>query len=81
MDWTFLDRGEIYLNNRLLNGLNDKELTELRRNEIGFVFQFFNLMPTLTVQENVELPLLLSHSAKTESKQVQILLDYVGLFP
>ena len=76
----FPDRGEIYLNNRLLNGLNDKELTELRRNEIGFVFQFFNLMPTLTVQENVELPLLLSHSAKTESKQVQILLDYVGLF-
>jgi len=67
----FPDRGEIYLNNRLLNRLNDKELTELRRKEIGFVFQFFNLMPTLTVQENVELPLLLSHSAKTESKQVQ----------
>ena len=75
----FPDRGEIYLNNRLLNSLDDKELTELRRKEIGFVFQFFNLMPTLTVQENVELPLLISHSAKTESKQVQSLLDYVGL--
>ena len=36
-------------------------------------------MPTLTVQENVELPLLISHSAKTECKQVQTLLDYVGL--
>ncbi len=75
----FPDRGEIYLNTRLLNSLNDRELTELRRKEIGFVFQFFNLMPTLTVQENVELPLLISHSAKTESKQVQSLLDYVGL--
>jgi putative ABC transport system ATP-binding protein len=75
----FPDRGEIYLNNRLLNSLGDKELTELRRKEIGFVFQFFNLMPTLTVQENIELPLLISHSAKAESKQVQTLLDYVGL--
>ena len=75
----FPDQGEIYLNDRLLNNLSDKELTELRRKEIGFVFQFFNLMPTLTVQENVELPLLISRSARTESKQVQSLLNYVGL--
>ena len=74
------DQGEIYFKNRLLNKMGDNELTELRRKEIGFVFQFFNLMPTLTVQENVELPLLISHSAKTQSKQVQTLLDYVGLF-
>ncbi|HIF02247.1 MAG TPA: ABC transporter ATP-binding protein [Nitrospinaceae bacterium] len=75
----FPDQGEIYLNDRLLNNLSDKELTELRRKEIGFVFQFFNLMPTLTVQENIELPLLISRSARTESKQVQSLLNYVGL--
>jgi len=75
----FPDQGEIYLNDRLLNNLSDKELTNLRRKEIGFVFQFFNLMPTLTVQENVELPLLISRSARTESKQVQSLLNYVGL--
>ena len=73
------DRGEIYLENRLLNNMNDKELTELRRKEIGFIFQFFNLMPTLTVLENVELPLLISRSAKTQGKEVQTLLDYVGL--
>ena len=73
------DRGEIYLENRLLNNMNDKELTELRRKKIGFVFQFFNLMPTLTVLENVELPLLISRSAKTQGKEVQTLLDYVGL--
>ena len=60
--------------------MSDNELTELRRREIGFVFLFFNLMPTLTVQENIELPLLISHSAKAQSKQVHTLLDYVGLF-
>jgi putative ABC transport system ATP-binding protein len=59
--------------------MSDGELTELRRKEIGFIFQFFNLMPTLTVCENVELPLLLNHSAKTQNKQVHALLDYVGL--
>ena len=73
------DKGEIFLNNCLLNNMNDKELTELRRKEIGFIFQFFNLMPTLTIFENVELPLLISHSAKTQNKQVRTLLDYVGL--
>ena len=73
------DRGEIFLKNRLLNNMSDKELTELRRKEIGFIFQFFNLMPTLTILENVELPLLINHSAKNQSKQVQTLLDYVGL--
>ena len=73
------DRGEIFLKNLLLNNMNDKELTELRRKEIGFIFQFFNLMPTLTILENVELPLLINHSARNQSKQVQDLLDYVGL--
>ncbi len=73
------DRGEIYLKDRLMNRMSDGELTELRRKEIGFIFQFFNLMPTLTVCENVELPLLLNHSAKTQNKQVHALLDYVGL--
>ena len=73
------DRGEIFLKNRLLNNMNDKELTELRRKEIGFIFQFFNLMPTLTILENVELPLLINHSERNQSKQVQTLLDYVGL--
>ncbi|KMP10584.1 ABC transporter ATP-binding protein [Candidatus Nitromaritima sp. SCGC AAA799-C22] len=73
------DEGEIYLKDRLLNRMSDGELTELRRKEIGFIFQFFNLMPTLTVRENVELPLLLGHSAKTQGKQVHALLDYVGL--
>ena len=74
------DRGQIYLQERKVSDLSDHDLTLLRRKEIGFVFQFFNLMPTLTIQENVELPLLLAHSSKTEDSRVQTLLEYVGLW-
>jgi len=73
------DEGEIFLNGRLISKMSDRELTGLRRKEIGFVFQFFNLMPTLTLWENVELPLLLSHSSKTDDRRIRTLLDYVGL--
>ena len=74
------DRGEIFLQGRKVSDLSDHDLTLLRRKEIGFVFQFFNLMPTLTLQENVELPLLLAHSSKTQGSRVQKLLEYVGLW-
>ena len=74
------DRGQIYLQERKVSDLSDHDLTLLRRKEIGFIFQFFNLMPTLTIQENVELPLLLAHSSKTEGSRVQTLLEYVGLW-
>jgi len=73
------DTGDIFLNGRLISKMSDRELTELRRKEIGFVFQFFNLMPTLTIFENIELPLLLSHSTKTQGSRIHTLLDYVGL--
>lgn len=73
------DAGEIQLNGKLLSGMKDRELTRLRRREIGFVFQFFNLMPTLSVLENIELPLLLSHAAKEGRDRIDGLLDYVGL--
>ncbi|MCH2301357.1 MAG: ABC transporter ATP-binding protein [SAR324 cluster bacterium] len=74
------DRGQIILQGRKISDLSDHDLTLLRRKEIGFVFQFFNLMPTLTVQENVELPLLLAHSSKSEGSRVKTLLEYVGLW-
>ena len=74
------DRGQIILQGRKISDLSDHDLTLLRRKEIGFVFQFFNLMPTLTVQENVELPLLLAHSSKTEGSRMKTLLEYVGLW-
>ena len=51
--------GEVRLEDASLTALNDDELTRVRRERIGFVFQFFNLLPTLTVEQNIGLPLLL----------------------
>ena len=59
--------GEVRLDGRSLATLDDDELTRLRRERIGFVFQFFNLLPTLTVAENVALPLLLAGSDPAEA--------------
>ena len=74
------DKGQVFLNGRKVSEFSDHELTLLRRKEIGFVFQFFNLMPTLTVMENVELPLLLAHSSRSAGERIKTLLDYVGLW-
>jgi len=56
----FIDSGDIYLDGIHLNRLNDYERTLYRRQNIGFIFQFFNLIPTLTVWENLVLPLELN---------------------
>jgi len=58
-----LDRatsGQVYIGDRELTGLGDKALTRLRRDEIGFVFQSYNLVPTLTAGENILLPLAIA---------------------
>lgn len=55
-------RGQIVIETSELSSLTDDQLTRLRRERIGFVFQFFNLLPTLSVQENIALPLLLAHA-------------------
>lgn len=52
--------GQVYLEGFPLHSLDDDKLTSLRRLKIGFIFQFFHLLPTLTVEENVLLPLLLA---------------------
>src|SRR5580692_7005686 len=56
----FPTSGEVLIDGRSTTALSEAELTSLRRTGIGFVFQFFQLLPTLTVLENVELPLLLA---------------------
>ncbi len=61
----FPTSGEVRIDGRSTSSLSDAELTALRRTRIGFVFQFFQLLPTLTVLENVELPLLLAGAAST----------------
>ena len=57
------DSGRILLGGTELTGLNDRELTALRRERIGFVFQAFNLVPTLTAEQNITLPLALAGTA------------------
>lgn len=74
------DGGEIWLRETLLNDLSDKELTLIRRNRVGIVFQFFNLIPTLNVIENVSLPGELNGSGAAELKPRAVeLLGSVGL--
>jgi putative ABC transport system ATP-binding protein len=61
-----LDRptsGEVVVADRVVSAMNERELTQLRRTTIGFVFQAFNLVPTLTAAENVTLPADIAHSA------------------
>jgi putative ABC transport system ATP-binding protein len=61
-------------------GLDDKALTDLRRDHIGFVFQFFNLLPSLTAEENVTLPAVIAKRHGTEIRmRAQALLERVGL--
>jgi putative ABC transport system ATP-binding protein len=58
-----LTSGAVYVGDTYLARLNDKQLTELRRSKIGFIFQAYNLIPTLTARENIMLPLMLGGEA------------------
>jgi putative ABC transport system ATP-binding protein len=76
-----LDRptnGEVTIAGTELSKLNDNELTKLRREHIGFVFQFFNLLPMLDAEENVVLPLSIA-GEKPDKAWVNDLLEQVGL--
>jgi len=72
--------GQAYLEGHPLHSLSDDKLTAIRRLKIGFVFQFFHLLPTLTVEENVLLPLLLSGRVNAPARtRARELLATVGL--
>jgi putative ABC transport system ATP-binding protein len=72
--------GEYFLDGREVSKLNDDELSDLRRNKIGFVFQSFNLLPRTTVLQNVMLPLLYTGSSKEERmKRAKECLKYAGM--
>ncbi len=78
-----LDRptsGEIRIDGRSVASLSDDDLTRLRRDKIGFIFQFFNLLPSLTCVENVALPLHLKGMSRRETdKRARELLELVQL--
>ena len=74
------DSGEIWIGDLPLHRAKESHLTRYRRHDLGIVFQFFNLLPGMTVAENVELPLLLrGDSARKSRSRVLAMLELVGL--
>jgi putative ABC transport system ATP-binding protein len=72
--------GEVFIDDIPLHGITDNELTLIRRRRVGYVFQFFNLLPLLTAAENVGLPLLLDDAPFSKVKpEAESLLKKVGL--
>ena len=70
--------GKVVIGGENVNGLDDEELTKIRRDKIGFVFQQFNLIPTLTAVENIEYPMMLKGMNGHENKSKELLRS-VGL--
>ena len=72
--------GKVYINGKEVSRLNRNQRADMRRGTIGFIFQFFALIPTLSAYENVEMPLLLAGNHGTERRErVTQLLESVGL--
>jgi len=70
--------GTVFLDGEEITGLDDKDLTKLRRDKLGFVFQFFNLLPVLTAEENLVLPLSIA-GRKPDREWLDQLVATVGL--
>jgi len=82
----FPTSGEVWIDGVLTSSLDDAGLTRLRRNQVGFIFQSFQLLPTLTVAENVELPLMLAGKSGARKAALQSLAevemaDYAARMP
>lgn len=77
------DEGEIYFNGQRINEKynNDKAMSEFRRKNFAFIFQFFNLLPVLTVEENILLPLSLAKAATDEKRKLMNeLMKKIGIY-
>jgi putative ABC transport system ATP-binding protein len=70
--------GSVQIGDTELNGLSDKKMTQLRRDRVGFVFQAFNLVPTLTALENITLPLDIA-GTKPDQQWLDSVIDTLGL--
>ncbi|HBU69258.1 MAG TPA: lipoprotein-releasing system ATP-binding protein LolD [Elusimicrobia bacterium] len=77
----FATEGSVMVGGHEITALNDRQITDIRLNKIGFIFQTFNLIPVLNIIENVEFPLLLmkKHSASEVRKRAEKLISEVGL--
>ncbi|MBB4964796.1 ABC transporter ATP-binding protein [Saccharothrix violaceirubra] len=73
-----IDSGDVWIGDTKVNGLRDKGLTELRRDRVGFIFQQFNLLPTLTAEENITLPLAIG-GRKVDRAWFDLVVETVGL--
>lgn len=72
--------GKVLINNRDIEKLNDREISKIRRSDIGFVFQFYNLVHNLSVEENILLPIAMSgQRVKRFNKKLDEILEIVGL--
>ncbi len=73
-------KGKVWLNNKLLSNMSSKELSDFRRDNIGFIFQAYNLIPVLSVEENVEYVMLIQGVPKQERHaRIEKILDDLGL--
>ena len=70
--------GKVYIGGQSIYEMKERELTAFRRREIGQIYQFYNLIPVLNVEENICLPMLLDHR-QAERKDLDELLDLLGL--
>ncbi|WP_290899643.1 ABC transporter ATP-binding protein [Ferroglobus sp.] len=74
-------KGEVIIKGKRTIDLSDRELTKLRRDEIGFIFQQYNLVPTLTVEENIELPMVFKGVSKEmRERRVKELAEKLGIY-
>ena len=74
------DSGDILINGTAINQLSERQRTLFRREHIGFIFQFFNLIPTLTMTENITLPMQLNGGVSAaREKEVKAMIERVGL--
>ncbi|HEY4310614.1 MAG TPA: ABC transporter ATP-binding protein [Pirellulales bacterium] len=78
---TWPDEGRVVIDDTDLSALNDRQLTQFRRRRIGLVFQAFNLIPALTAEENITLPVLTDGRSDIPRDRIEYLMDRLGISP
>jgi len=74
------DQGHVMVNGEDISQMDDRRLTLFRRDRVGIIFQFFNLLPILSLEENIVLPYLLREGSNPPAARMEYLLQEIGLF-